>query len=378
MRGGLILTVWLGLVSSSAAQSTNPAQTDVFVSGQDGYDTFRIPAVVRAGDGTLLAFAEGRRAGRGDAGDIDLVLRRSGDGGATWGEMTVVWDDGPNTCGNPCPVVDTATGWVHLLATRNLGTDSEREIIDQTSESSRTVWVLTSDDAGASWGEPREITEGVKANDWTWYATGPGNGICLRWGEHAGRLVVACDHIEAGTKKYYSHAIVSDDHGETWRMGGTTPSDQVNECAVAEIGPGRLLLNMRNYDRLVHARALSISEDAGESWGELWRDETLVEPICQASMIALGDGGAPELGVGFDPPTLVFSNPASAEGRTRMTVRTSVDGGKTWSEGVVLHEGPSAYSSLVDLGDGVVGCLYECGEGHPYERITFATVRIHE
>lgn len=357
-------------------------QVDVFVSGEGGYHTYRIPAIVRAGgsgegDGALLAFAEGRKGGRGDAGDIDLVLRRSEDGGRTWGEMTVVWDDGANTCGNPCPVVDTVTGVVHLLMTRNLGHDTEREIIDGTSEGTRTVWVMTSADAGVTWSEPREVTAETKRAEWTWYATGPGNGICLRWGAHAGRLVVPCDHIEAGTKKYFSHVIVSDDHGATWRVGGVTPSDQVNECAVAEVGVGRLLLNMRNYDRRVRTRALAVSEDAGESWGALWREASLPEPICQAGMIAMGDGGV--LGDGsFEGPTLVFSNPASAEGRVRMTVRTSVDAGTTWSDGVVLHEGPSAYSSVVEIGDGLVGCLYERGEEQPYEGIVFGVVRVRE
>lgn len=352
-------------------------QIDVFVSGTKGYHTFRIPAIARTQSGDLLAFAEGRRAGRGDSGDIDLVMRRSTDGGRTWGEMVVVWDDDANTCGNPCPVVDLESGEILLLATRNLGHDSEREIIDGASEGTRTVWLLRSADGGASWTEPREITAAAKDPSWTWYATGPGNGIQLRWGGHAGRLVVPCDHIETGTKKYYSHVILSDDHGQTWRLGGSTPSDRVNECAVAEIGPDRLLLNMRNYDRDVRARAMAVSEDAGRTWGEVVRTDALPEPICQASMISMDDGGRPPEGGDFLVPTLLFSNPASAESRVRMTVRMSGDGGEGWTDGAVLHEGPSAYSSLVDLGSGAAGCLYERGEGHPYERITFARVIVY-
>lgn len=352
-----------------------PKPVDLFVSGTEGYHTFRIPAIVRAAEHDLLAFAEGRKGGQGDAGDIDLVMRRSTDGGRTWGPLLVVWDDGANTCGNPCPVADRETGAVLLLATHNLGTDSEREIIEQTAEGTRTVWVLQSTDDGLSWGAPRNITEQAKAIDWTWYATGPGNGIQLRWGDHAGRLVVPCDHIVEGTKQYFSHVIVSDDHGATWRLGGTTPTDKVNECAVAEIGPDRLLLNMRNSDRSVHARALSESDDAGETWGELRRDEGLPEPICQAAMIAMHAGR--ERSAEFSgPPMLVFSNPASASARERMTLRVSGDGGRSWNELEVLHPGPSAYSSLVDLGGGAVGCLYECGDKNPYERITFATAPV--
>lgn len=371
----------LAVLASTAAAGAQAlderlGQVDVFVAGAGGYHTFRIPAMVRLPGGDLLAFAEGRTAGRGDAGDIDLVMRRSIDGGRSWGDLSVVWDDGPNTCGNPCPVVVGEGGRVLLLATHNLGHDTEREIIDQAAEGSRTVWVLESSDGGVSWDPPREITASVKRPEWTWYATGPGNGIELRWGERTGRLIVPCDHIEAGTKEYYSHVISSDDRGATWRIGGVTPSDRVNECAVAEIGPGRLLLNMRNYDPAVRARAVSTSEDAGETWGPLRRDAALPEPICQASMVAMEDGGFPGGGGDFLTPTLVFSNPASAEARIRMTVRMSGDGGESWTDGAVLHEGPAAYSSLAPLGDGSVGCLYERGDQHPYERITFARVLI--
>ena len=197
MTNSLALTFlwWTGLVfaTSIAAVLAVPAHGNapiddpaLFRSGEDAYDTFRIPALIEASNGDLLAFAEGRVGGRGDSGDIDLVLRRSSDGGDTWSDLEIVWDDGVNTCGNPCPVVDSSDGTIHLLATRNLGHDHESEIIAGTSEGTRTVWVLTSTDHGATWTEPREITSATKRPDWTWYATGPGNGIQLRSGPKAG------------------------------------------------------------------------------------------------------------------------------------------------------------------------------------------------
>ena len=156
---------------------------------------------------------------------------------------------------------------------------------------------------------------------------------------------------------------MSDDHGATWRLGGSTPTDQLNECAVAELPDGELLLNMRNYDRSKRARALSRSVDGGATWSAVERHPDLPEPICQASMIALDQGRR-----------LVFSNPASATGRVAMTVRTSDDGGRTWTAGTLLHAGPAAYSSLAALEKGRVACLYECGASHPYEVIRFQTL----
>ena len=139
-------------------------------------------------------------------------------------------------------------------------------------------------DDGATWSQPREITSDVKKPNWTWYATGPGSGIQIQHGPHTGRLVIPCDHIEAETKHFYSHVIFSDDHGATWALGGSTPQHQVNECEVVEISGGRLLLNMRNYDRTHKARQVATSDDGGLTWGDQRFDLTLVEPTCQAAI----------------------------------------------------------------------------------------------
>lgn len=339
---------------------------DVFRAGDGGIDIFRIPSVVATRSGALLAFAEARHGSASDTGDIDLVLRRSEDGGATWSDLATVWDDGANTCGNPCPVVDPATGEVVLLATHNLGSDHEPRIIDGTSKGTRTVWVLRSADEGRTWSAPEEITATTKRPDWTWYATGPGAGIALERGARKGRLVVPCDHIEAGTKRYLSHVIWSDDHGKTWTLGGSSPSDEVNECEVLERVDGTLLLNMRNYDRSKAARQVCESADGGATWTAQRFDEALVEPICQASLRRLAwpsADGAPGL--------VAFSNPASAKARERLTVRFSRDDGRTWPESLVVHGKGAAYSCLAALPAGEVGCLFEA-DG--YRRIAFARI----
>ena len=365
MMGAVLLA--LGALASlgSVIEDPAPDYPAVFQSGQEGYHTFRIPAVVTAANGDLLAFCEGRVKAGGDSGDIDLVLKRSQDGGASWSKLQVLWDDGANTCGNPCPVLDRSTGTLWLLMTRNLGHDHERQIIDRESEGTRTVWVTSSTDHGATWAAPREITKTTKQPDWTWYATGPGAGIQLERGEHAGRLVIPCDHIEAETKHYYSHVIYSDDHGESWQLGGSTPEHQVNECEVVELTGGRLMLNMRNYDRAKRRRQVATSTDGGATWTDQRHDENLIEPICQASIRRLD---WPE---GDRPGILLFSNPASEKSRERMTLRASYDEGKTWHLERLLYEGASAYSCLVVLAGGDVGCLFEV-DG--YERILFARI----
>lgn len=347
----------------------------LFRAGADGYHTYRIPALAVTPAGTILAFCEGRKEGRDDSGDIDLLVRRSLDGGVTWEDQHMIWDDavhGTNgnqigcTCGNPSPVVDRETGRIWLLMTWNRGDDTERQIIDEESADTRRVFVTCSNDDGMTWAPPREITAEVKRPDWTWYATGPGAGVQKVRGAYQGRLIVPCDHIEAGTKRYGSHVIYSDDGGQTWQLGGSAPQDQVNECQVVELTNGRLMLNMRNYDRSQTQRQIAFSDDGGLTWYGQQFDPTLVEPICQASIrrYAWFEGGKRS--------ALLFSNPASSRERARMTVRASFDEGATWPVARVLHAGPSAYSDLATLPDGQIVCLYEAGEEHPYERIVLA------
>ncbi len=337
----------------------------IFKSETEGYHTFRIPAIVTTKSGRLLAFAEGRRANRSDSGNIDLVMKSSDDGGTTWSKMKIIWDDGENTCGNPAPVVDRKTGEIHLLMTWNKGSDRESEIINGESEDTRRVFVCFSADDGDTWTTPKEITGDTKLYDWTWYATGPCHGIQLRKGKYKNRLVIPCDHIEAVTKKYFSHIIYSDDHGKTWKIGGITPQDNVNESTVAELPDGTLLLNMRNYDRKQKLRKISFSNDGGLTWSDIQADPALVEPICQASLL-----------FSEKTKTLYFSNPASATSRENMTLKASKDFGKNWQTVEVLHSGPSAYSDLTLIGKNKLGCLFEGGSVNPYEGIVFKIVEI--
>lgn len=366
---GVVLT----LISSACIRSSKLVtdvltdrpfeQQDIFVSGQDGYHTYRIPALIVTQRGTVLAFCEGRMGGRSDSGNIDLLLKRSTDEGTTWSRQQTVWDDGPNTCGNPCPVVDRETGTVWLLMTHNLGIDPESKIVDGTSKGTRTVWVTHSTDDGLSWTDPIEITSSVKKPDWSWYATGPGVGIQLQRAPHTGRMLIPCDHKTLGdTVGYYSHVIYSDDGGRTWELGGST-DDGVNECQVIEKSDGTLLLNMRcSRNNQTGKRGIATSGDGGMTWSALRYDETLIEPRCQGSLLRYTWGK--KLGEN----RILFSNPDSAK-REKMTVRLSYDEGTTWPVSRLIHGGSSAYSCLSAIPGGPILCLYERDN---YGKITLA------
>ena len=340
----------------------------IYKNGEDGYTCFRIPAMVTTVKGTVLAFAEGRKNNCGDAGDIDLVVRRSDDGGKTWSPLQVIWNDSANTCGNPAPVVDEKTGAIILLSTWNKGEDHEKAIKDKTSKDTRRVFALSSVDDGRTWSTAREITGDVKPDHWTWYATGPGRGVQLNKGKHKGRLVIPCNHIEAGTRDSYSHVIYSDDHGNSWKLGGIA-QDSTNESTVAELSNGRLMLNMRNTGKSRY-RQIAISKNAGKKWKAAPADTALIEPICEGNLIQYKFPGRKEC--------LVFSNPASTTSRVGMTVRVSYDDGKTWMLKKTLYEGPSAYSCLTVLPDGNLACLYEAGVQRPYEGIVLEEIVIDE
>ena len=336
--------------------------TDMFTSGAGGYHTYRIPSLLVTPKGALLAFCEGRKTSTSDAGDIDLLMRRSDDGGRTWGPTTLVHEEGgttPITIGNPCALVNATTGIIWLAFCRN----------------NDDVLVTSSTDEGRTWATPRTITGTVKKPGWTWYATGPGVGIQLVRGPHAGRLVVPCDHRESvvGKPAMFSHVLFSDDHGQTWTLGGTV-AQHTDECQIVELATGELLINMRNYwdrdggrpDR-GGRRAVARSRDGGATWSPLEFDAALIEPVCQASLIAIPRPGRPA------ETLLVFSNPASTTGRRALTVRVSGDEGRTWPVTIPVNAGPSAYSCLTPLADSRVGLLYERGKS---ERITFTILPV--
>ena len=340
----------------------------IYKEGDNGYKSYRIPALNITKKGTILAFAEARKYNSSDTGDIDLVVRRSTDNGKTWGDMIMFWDDKENVCGNPSATIDPKTGRIILTATWNHGKDHEYQILNGTSKYTRRPFVMFSDDDGLTWSEPVDITEQVKDPSWTWFATGPCHAIKLQNSKHKGRIVVPCTYGEKSDQsRYHSLVIYSDDNGKSWKTGGITERGG-NECTIVELANGDLMLNMRNYNRdKGQCRSVVISKDGGETFSEMSYDDQLVEPVCQGSILNLTDKK------GKLSETILFSNPASLQ-RKNLSIKTSFDSGKTWPKTKQIFEGHSAYSDIVILKNGDIGILFEHGEKNAYENISFQII----
>lgn len=363
-------------------------QTVLFTAGEGGYASYRIPALVVTPQQTVLAACEARQSGRGDWDHVDIFMRRSTDSGRTWeparkligqGDAPAglqrnpaavaagLGRDGVFTFNNPTWIADAAHGETHLLYCIEYG----------------RALIITTRDGGATFSPPREITaafEAFRTRDkyaWRVLAIGPGHGTRLA----SGRLVAAV-WLSTGEGGHAHRpsvvaTIYSDDRGATWQAGEIAAGRgdglvNPSETAVIESAPGKVMLNIRS-ESLANRRAIAWSGNGSSGWSRPEFVEALWEPVCMASLVRTPDG------------TLVFSNPATLEpnpsrptavSRQRQNVglRTSRDGGQTWSEPFALTTGPSAYSDLAIAPDGAVLCFYEHGAKGPYERLSVARV----
>ena len=347
---------------------------DVFVSGEAGYHTYRIPSIIVSPTGTLLAFCEGRNISSADKSPTDIVLKRSFDNGGSWSPVEVVVNAVPDAAMDPCPVVDKDTGTLWLVFDRYPEHYSGAAGLER---NSATAWVTSCRDDGETWTDPVDITATTKKPEWAWIAHGPGVGIQA----HSGRLIIPCNqtpsrlnrdgHPSADFRLRGSCFITySDDHGRNWHLGGEA-GPTVSESQVVELADGRLMLNMRSY-RGCGCRAVSYSQDDGSSWTAPVDAPDLVEPICQASLLRYS------LSPPGDRNRLLFCNPASPSGRKNLTVRLSYDEGENWPVEKQLNAGFSAYSCLTRLPGGGIGCIFETDGSAPapdsdgrYKRIVF-------
>ncbi len=346
---GLLL---IAAASTAQQRKQQFEETDVFVGGQDDINTYRIPSLMCTRKRTVLAFCEGRKYNSADGSPTDIVLKRSpADTGAwtppnkrdpqpdersrqlnmTWLPMqTVIGSRGGGAWMNPVPVFDGASGDVFLLV---------NEYPKPYQDLPAHIWLLKSADEGATWSAPADITSGTGLHE-----LGPGIGIQLK----SGRLVVPV----------YDAVIYSDDHGATWKAGGTM-AGAPSETQVVELVDGSLMMNRRGPPH----RTVAISHDGGQSWGTPSRDPALTDPRqydgCQASLIRYT-----RLDEGSSKNRTLFANPTDLSRRFNLAVRLSYDEGKTWPVSRVIRNGTGGYSSMTVLPDGSIGIVYETGNVH--------------
>lgn len=336
---------------------------DVFVGGEDGYAIYRIPALLVLPAGSelangdslsqdrLLAFAEARRDGALDTGVIDLVMKTSEDGGASWSQQQVVCrhetDGKRGKCGNATPLFDAVNGtvWLPYNLSSVPGTEGG-------ARHHQSV-IKSSPDGGVSWSQPLQLADDN-------LVFGPGHGIEKKHAPHSGRLLIP------GYVNEKAIALYSDDAGASWQR--STPLDTGDETEIAELSDGRLYLTTRHRAPIgrppqPNGRLYSHSEDGGATWSETERDTRLITPICQASVHSHSASGG-----------LLFSNPAHPKARVQLRLRYSPDDGANWPVDLMVYPGPAGYSELGDASNGDVFVLYERGAMSYSEKISLARI----
>ena len=397
----LAIAAGCGWMSPAAAEVLSTTQPFVspkgdFVTQPDRYHTFRIPGMVIAQDGAVLLFAEARR---GDGSDprrdenapIDLVMRRSLDNGQSW-EPLVVIESGFRPGGgivdfaDPTPVLDAETGTVFLFYGQwpDIGpiTVAHGQSADPDS-GNHVVWVRSSTDQGETWSErkqvvypdePHETSDGLY---WRQAEPGPGGGIQLRWQSAGsapnGRLIIPAKRSGSrtpdGPPVVTPFVYYSDDHGETWQVGEVTPGPDANEDEVVELTDGAVLLDGRQ-ERGARFRRRHLSRDGGIDLGPRPPRPHPAHAGRRLDVALLRQTRS-----GHDRDRILFSAPRGSGGlnRNAITVWTSYDEGKTFTNPVTFDEGPAAYSVLQRLADGTIGMAVETANeaGAPYGAITF-------
>lgn len=365
-------------------------EVPVFVSGTDGYKSFRIPAVIALPDGNLLAFAEGRVNGGDDFGDIDMVMKRSKDKGKTWSPMQVVAGGDNLQLSNPAPVVDLTDpaypkGRIFLFY--NTGTHREKDIIRGVGI--KHCYYITSTDGGHTWAAPVDITLQVHrpkqpdidpafnfAEDWRYYANTPGHAMQFSGGTFKGRIFIAANHTAGkalpGARHYVAHGYYTDDHGKTFHLGNSVDLPGSNESMAVQLSRNRLMMNSRNQAKDVKERIVSISSDGGATWDTTYFDHQLPDAVCQGSILDVGTFKGKNI--------IAFCNAADSLERDNLTFRISFDDGHTWKKSYVIYKGNgskkagyayAAYSDIVQVGRKKTGILYE--KDH-YSSIVFTVV----
>lgn len=364
-------------------------QDEVYVrtQNQEGVHTYRIPGLATSNKGTLLAVWDNRYANSRDLqGDIDIGLSRSFDQGKTWQQNQQILDMGEwgglpekfNGVSDACILVDKNSGriwvaglWMYGVHDKNgiwiegLTQDSSRWEHQWAARGSQPgftpkqtcQFLLTySDDDGETWAKPLNITKKTKKKEWWLYAPAPGAGITMS----DGTLVFPTQgRDENGVP--FSNITYSKNGGKSW-ITSQPASTNTTECSVVELADGSLMLNMRDNrnnsekgDK--NGRAIYTSNNLGNTWTEHPTSHgALIESTCMASLYKHTYKNE----AGEEKSILLFSNPATKQGRHNMRLKASLDDGSSWSEGILLDQGNSyGYSCITAVDENNVGVLYE-------------------
>ncbi|OIR12228.1 sialidase precursor [mine drainage metagenome] len=341
--------------------------TQLFTSGDGGYNTYRIPAIIKTPEGSLLAFIEGRVNSSADFGNVKILVKKSTDNGKTWGASLMVAENGNLQAGNSSPVVDYTDpaypkGRIFLFYCTGNNTQANVTNLNGV----REVFYIASSDNGNTWSPPVNITLQVHhpyqpnyntlyidSLKWTAYATGPGHALQLTQGIHSGRIVVPINHGIYINKTNYAAVFYSDNHCKTFQLSPDVCL-QSDETTSAELKGGGVLLNSRNQYLPGNYRILSYDSIGNLNNTTIWQtafNHYLPEPICEGAMLNYTNISGQQI--------LLFCNPTSIKDRSALGVRQSFDQGKTWTNPLLVDTGFSAYSDIVILPSGHLGIIYE-------------------
>ena len=305
---------------------------------KEGVACFRIPSLITAPNGDLIAAIDERVPSCGDlkfSKDINIVLRRSSDQGKTWSAMETVIDfPVGQSASDPSMVVDNTTGEIFMFY-NFMDLDREKDVY--------YFHMVKSSDHGKSWSKPTDITSQVTKQAWhhDFKFITSGRGIQTR----SGKLLHTIVHLKQGL-----FLFGSDDHGKTWYLIDT-PIQPADESKVAELADGIWMINSRVNN--AGMRYIHTSSDEGKTWITT-PDSSLIDPGCNAGFIRYTATKE-----GHDKNRLLFSNATSKDSRHNLTVRISYDEGKTWTTGKTIYTGPAAYSDLTLLQNGDIGLFFE-------------------
>lgn len=353
MNRFLATLAFAGVAVSAMFAADEPTKVCVFKQGENNSLYYRIPALIRADDNSLIAIADQRATKLNDLPNtISVVYKRSTDNGATWSEMKTIAQGNSSTgktYGDPAVVKDAKTGTLLCIYSGDNGF--------WVSNSSKRAgfYYSKSTDNGVTWTEPTAFTDQVYSAQSSIRGAFAASGRALQL--KSGRIMfVANSHCsDTSGQTVYEYVYYTDDLGTTWHIANANdtklPSQaNGNESKLMELDNGDLLMSIRTSG----TRRFSKSTDGGKTWSSAYYVNSLPDPDCNGDIIRYpsSDGRT----------RLLHSIPANSSVRRDVSVYLSYDEGENWLVSKKLINTYSAYSSLEVLNDGTIGCLVEEGK----------------